>query len=123
MRVAVSGVLLALVLGGCGARLPSKVEDTVERSIPVAHQVADNAAAACPSVKGNAPLTGVKRAKTAEPPSPAIGTTLESEPQIVDVFSLCTFRDPGDPKRAAAPLSSLRGTSRLEIRDAAEIEV
>jgi len=113
-RIALIGGLLLLV--GCTKRVPAEVDDAVKRSLPLAIKVAEDAVKVCPGQKPNAPFNSPP-ANTPVPPSPAIGTALESDTQVVDVFVMCTFPDPRLPNTTAGTsLASLRKVSQVPAR-------
>jgi hypothetical protein len=103
---------------GCGKAIPKDLEATVTNSLPVAIQVAEAAAKICPSQAANAPTNGTPPANTPPPPSPAIGTALETDPHIADVFVMCSFQSTKDPAlMGGTSLRSLHGTSQMPTRN------
>jgi len=115
-----SGVWLAVAIAlstvACSKPVPPEVKDAVTRNLPLAIKVAEDAVKLCPGQKENAPFNNPPK-NSPPPASPAVGTALESDPQVVDVFVMCSFPDPrGADMMAGTSLKSLRGTSQLPAR-------
>jgi len=108
--------LLAVIAlaSGCGKKLDPAVSTVVEAQRGAALKVAEEAAKLCPSVKLAAPFQPNPMAAPPPPPSPAKGTTLDSEAKVVDVFITCSWPDPRNPATmAGTSLPSLRGTPHV----------
>lgn len=107
MRVHLSHSLLFvpvaafLLVSGCSKRIPDEVAPMVETSLPVAIRVAEDAAKVCPSLKASAPFQPNPMAAPPPPPSPATGSSLASDPHVVDVLVTCMWPDPRDPSGSA----------------------
>ena len=109
-------VVLGVCLVGCSRPVPPEVEEAVERNMPLAIKVAEDAAKLCPSQQENAPFHNPPKNSPA-PASPALGTALETDTQVVDVFVMCSFPDPRDASMMAGTgLQSLRKTSQVPAR-------
>jgi hypothetical protein len=109
-------VALGLCLVGCSKPVPPEVEEAVDRSLPLAIKVAEDAAKLCPSQLENMPFHNPPK-NSPPPASPAAGTALESDPQVVDVFVMCSFPDPRDASvMGGTGLQSLRKTSQVPAR-------
>jgi hypothetical protein len=109
-------MILGSALVACGKSVPADVDEAVKRSLPLAVKVAEDAVKLCPAQRPNAPFNNPP-ANTPPPPSPAAGTALDSDPQVVDVFVMCSFPDPRSPNTSAGTgLQSLRKTSQVPAR-------
>ncbi len=107
---------VTLLAAACKKGVPAEVDDAVKRSLPLAVKVADDAVKLCPAQRPNAPFN-TPPANTPAPASPAAGTALESDPQVVDVFVMCSFPDPRSPNTTAGTsLQALRKSSQVPSR-------
>jgi hypothetical protein len=104
---------------GCSKRIPNEIAPAVEANLPVAIQVATDAAKLCPSLKAGAPFQPNPMAAPPPPPSPATGSALASHPQVVDVLVSCSWPDPRNPKGdvwAGTSFPRLKGKSAVPLR-------
>jgi hypothetical protein len=72
----------------------------------------------CPAAKDRAPFAKNPSGAALPPPNPAKGTSLDTEPKIVDVFVMCSWPDPRSPGSdmwAGTGLPALRGTSQVPL--------
>ena len=114
--LALFGVLAmsAPLASGCGKKLDPQVSAVVEAQRGAATRVAEDAAKLCPQVKDAAPFQPNPMAARPPPPTPAKGTSLESEAKVVDVFITCSWPDPRTPGASGGTsMPSLRGTSQV----------
>jgi hypothetical protein len=110
--------LSSFALAGCGKKAPGEVAAVIDAQRETAIKVAENAAKACPAAKDRAPFAKNPSAAALPPPNPAKGTSLDTEPKIVDVFVMCSWPDPRQPSGemwAGTALPSLRGTSQVPL--------
>lgn len=108
-----------LGLAGCSKRIPNEVAPAVETNLPIAIQVANDAAKLCPQLKAGAPFQPNPMAAPPPPPSPATGSALASHPQVVDVLVTCSWPDPRDPSGSTSAGTSfprLKGKSSVPLR-------
>lgn len=87
---------LAWATSSCSRRVPNEVDSFVEKNLPIAIQVAEDAAKLCPQLKTGAPFNPNPLAAPPPPPSPAIGTTLVTDAHVMDVLIMCSWPDPRD---------------------------
>jgi hypothetical protein len=109
-------IVTTSLLSGCGKKLAPEVSAAVEAQRAVAMKVATDAAKACPGMKGSAPFQANPMAAPPAPPNPAKGTSLETDPKVLDVYIMCSWPDP----RAASTWAGtgwqpLRGTSSVPL--------
>lgn len=112
-------LLLPLLTSSCSKRIPNEVAAAVETSMPVAIQVASDAAKLCPQLKAGAPFQPNPMAAPPPPPSPATGSALASHAQVVDVLIMCSWPDPRDPSGntgAGTSFPRLKGKSSVPLR-------
>lgn len=94
MRWILASLVLALV--ACGKKAPAEVQGWVDAERSAAMQVAEAAAKSCLGIKDRSGLPGYPApidAKSPMPPSAAKGTSLESDPHVVDVYVMCSWPD------------------------------
>ncbi len=93
-----ASLLLCPILAiSCSKRIPDEVDAAVEANLPVAIQVAVDAAKLCPLLKAGAPFQPNPIAAPPPPPSPATSSALATHKQVVDVHVMCRWPDPRDP--------------------------
>jgi hypothetical protein len=117
-RSAVIAVAAALALFGCGKKAPPEVAAVIEAQRDNAMRVSEDAAKVCLAAKDRAPFQKNPSSAPLPPPNPAKGTTLDTEPKIVDVFVMCSWPDPRSPGSdmwAGTGLPALRGTSQVPL--------
>lgn len=119
MASSTGAVLPALFALGCGKRVPDDLKPVVDATMPVAIQIAENAAKICPTRKVEAPFQPNPMAAPPPPPSPAAGTSLASDAHVIDVMVMCSWPDPRDPKGetwAGTSLPRLKKTAGPPVR-------
>jgi hypothetical protein len=112
-------VACSLAAIGCSKRIPKEVAPAVEANLPIAIQVAADAAKQCPSLKASAPFQPNPMDAPPPPPSPATGSALASHPQVTDVLISCSWPDPRDPTGSTFGGTSfprLKGKSAVPLR-------
>jgi hypothetical protein len=112
-------VVLVAVFGGCGRKLPDAVKQAVETNRPLAVKVAEDAAKLCPGMKAAAPFQKDPSSAPPPPPSPATGTALATDAQVVDVYITCSWPDPRDSSGstwAGTSFPRLKGTTAVPVR-------
>lgn len=87
---------LVSILSSCSRRVPNEVDSAVEKNLPIAIQVAEDAAKLCPQLKTGAPFNPNPLAAPPPPPSPAVGTALATDAHVLDVLISCNWLDPRD---------------------------
>ncbi len=100
-------------LSSCSKRIPNEVAPAVETNLPIAIQVAENAAKSCPDLKANHSMG------SPQAPSPAKGSALETNMQVVDVSITCMWPDPRDSTGATGEGTAfprLKGKSAVPLR-------
>jgi predicted small lipoprotein YifL len=111
-------LLAVFALTSCGKKVPSDIQPTLEAIRPEARKVADAAAAACAAELKSGHFTvsaagcssKLLPGETVIPvvPSPAKGTSLESNPMVLDVETTCNA--PTSPNESCGTsLGSLKG--------------
>jgi hypothetical protein len=110
--------LASFSIAGCGKKAPPEVAAVIDAERETAIKVAENAAKVCLAAKDRAPFAKDPSAAALPPPNPAKGTSLDTDPKIVDVFVTCSWPDPRQPGAdiwAGTSLLSLRGTSQVPL--------
>jgi hypothetical protein len=109
---------LVLSIAACGRRAPAEIQGWVDAERSTALQVAEAAAKSCLTIKDRSGLPGYPapiEAKSVMPPNVAKGTSLESDPHVVDVYVMCSW--PGkDATWVGTGMTPLRAsiTGRME---------
>jgi hypothetical protein len=104
---------------GCSKRIPNEVSGAVEATLPVAIQVAEDAAKLCPQLKASAPFQADPMSAPAPPGSPARGSALQTQTQVVDVLVSCSWPDSRDATGAiwgGTSFPRLRGKVGVPLR-------
>ncbi len=113
----VSGIALFVVsLAGCQrhATVPPAAKAVLDARRATAEAVALDAAKLCPSMKGRVPITA---STPPPPPNPALGTALESDPQVQDVLVMCVWTSATDPSMSEGDgIPSLKKSARVPAR-------
>ncbi len=113
--------IVACVLSsfGCGKRIPNEVSAAVEATLPMAIAVAEDAGKLCPQLKASAPFQPDPMSAPAPPGSPARGSALQKQTQVVDVLISCSWPDPRDGTGATwggTSFPRLRGKVGVPLR-------
>jgi hypothetical protein len=111
-------IALVFLISSCHKRVPNEVAPAVEANLPVAIQVAEDAAKLCSQLKAAAPFNPNPLAAPPPPPSPANGSPLATHPQVVDVFIMCRWPDPRDESG-----NTIAGTSFPKLKNKANVPV
>lgn len=114
--VPLSGALLIALVAGCQrhATVPPAAKAVLDARRTTAEAVALDAAKLCPSMKGRVPITP---ATPPPPPNPALGSALESDPEVQDVLVMCGWPSATDPSMSeGSGIPSLKKTSHVPVR-------
>ena len=118
IRIGVTCVVLALT--ACSKKAPPDVRAVVDAQHDAALKVADDAIVACPPMRVRAPFQpNPMDAPVPMNERPGKGTSLELEPNVMDVFVMCSWPDPRDAAGATwagTALPALKGGHPKMVR-------